>query len=122
MREREGEKPEETVRPEDGNHFPFTVPASFPKERSHARSLTEYCKLTLLTMPGFGGAKKKLVLSRFVKAAVQVSHSSRILRAGSANSDGDTSTDDSSSEDEANSDLKTLTAQGDLPQDFWQVS
>ena len=73
-------------------------------------------------MPGFGGAKKKLVLSRFVKAAVQVSHSSRILRAGSANSEGDTSTDESSSEDEANSDLKTLTAQGDLPQDFWQVS
>ncbi len=37
-------------------------------------------------------------------------------------SDDDPSTSDSSSsDDDAHLDLKTLSAQGDLPQDFWQV-
>ena len=43
-------------------------------------------------------------------------------RATSPSSD-DSTTDDgeSSSEDEQFTDLKTLSAQGDLPQEFWQV-
>ena len=46
----------------------------------------------------------------------------RAIRAGSPNSDDNTSTDESSTDDEACMDLKTLSAQGDVPQDFWQVS
>ena len=34
----------------------------------------------------------------------------------------ETSSDDDSSEDEAFTDLKTLAAQADLPNEFWQVS
>lgn len=71
-------------------------------------------------MPGFG--KPGRGFSRFIKAAVQVSNSSRILRAGSPNSDDDGSTGDSTSDDENFSDMKTLAAQGEIPQDFWQAS
>ncbi|TRY78815.1 hypothetical protein TCAL_06231 [Tigriopus californicus] len=70
-------------------------------------------------MPGFG--KPGRGFSRFIKAAVQVSNSSRILRAGSPNSEDDASTGDSTSDDENYSDMKTLTAQGEIPQDFWQI-
>ena len=41
-------------------------------------------------------------------------------RTGSLSGD-ETSSDDDSSEDEAFTDLKTLAAQSDLPNDFWQV-
>ena len=41
-------------------------------------------------------------------------------RTGSLSGD-ETSSDDDSSEDEAFTDLKTLAAQADLPNDFWQV-
>ena len=42
-------------------------------------------------------------------------------RTGSLSGD-ETSSDDDSSEDEAFTDLKTLAAQADLPNDFWQVT
>lgn len=42
-------------------------------------------------------------------------------RTGSLSGD-ETSSDDDSSEDEAFTDLKTLAAQADLPNDFWQVN
>lgn len=42
-------------------------------------------------------------------------------RTGSLSGDEGTSSDDDSSEDEAFTDLKTLAAQADLPNDFWQV-
>ncbi len=45
---------------------------------------------------------------------------SRVLKVNDSDDDPST-TDSSSSDDEAHLDLKTLSAQGDLPQDFWQV-
>ena len=58
-----------------------------------------------------------------VNAALRISRTSKLVsykRGGSPLSD-DSTTDGSSSEDEAFTDLKTLSAQADLPQDFWQV-
>ena len=42
-------------------------------------------------------------------------------RATSPSSDDSTTDDESESEDEQFTDLKTLQAQGDLPNEFWQV-
>ncbi len=44
----------------------------------------------------------------------------RVLRVNDSDDDPSTS-DSSSSDDDQHLDLKTLSAQGDLPQDFWQV-
>ncbi|XP_059095176.1 outer dynein arm-docking complex subunit 2-like isoform X1 [Tigriopus californicus] len=51
----------------------------------------------------------------------RTSNKIKILRAGSPNSEDDASTGDSTSDDENYSDMKTLTAQGEIPQDFWQI-
>ena len=78
--------------------------------------------------PGGGGrsiasrirAVENLALSRFYDAARTVQFTSRITR--DAISDGASTSDTGSSDDEAGAtDVKTLTAQGELPQDFWQI-
>ncbi len=51
---------------------------------------------------------------------VKFSFPCRVLRVNDSDDDPST-TDSSSSDDEQHLDLKTLSAQGDLPQDFWQV-
>jgi hypothetical protein len=47
--------------------------------------------------------------------------SSKMNTRGGSSSGDETTTDDESSEDEPFTDLKTLAAQADLPNDFWQV-
>ena len=65
-------------------------------------------------------AVENLALSRFYDAARTVQFTSRMTR--DAVSDGASTSDSGSSDDEAGAtDVKTLTAQGELPQDFWQI-
>ena len=63
------------------------------------------------------------LMNKFKSAAVHAARTSKLVtykKAGSG-SDMSSSSGDSSSEEEAFTDLKTLQAQGDLPQEFWQV-
>ena len=60
-------------------------------------------------------------LSRFFDAAKKVQSTSRITRDIAVSEEGSTSDSGSSDDDAGATDVKTLTAQGDLPQDFWQI-
>ena len=67
---------------------------------------------------------KAKMFKQFVKKTVLVSRSSGKLakRQGSEiESDNTTTDEESSSEDEAFTDLKALANQADLPNEFWQV-
>ena len=75
-------------------------------------------------MNKLGKMGKMKLMNKFKSAAVHAARTSKLVtykKAGSG-SDMSSSSGDSSSEEEAFTDLKTLQAQGDLPQEFWQVS
>ena len=64
-------------------------------------------------------------LIQYVQHATQQSFrsksTSRITRDIAASDEGSTSESGSSDDEATATDVKTLTAQGDLPQDFWQI-
>jgi hypothetical protein len=76
-------------------------------------------------MGGEGALHRAALLHKFARAACKVAATSRLTRSSGgigAASEDDSTSESSSSEDEAGAmDMKTLSAGGDLPQDFWQI-